>query len=96
VEWWTILICGGVVWWLWPKLFGNSPPPVQAEPLTLDNVADRIRVASATPVEHSSSVEAFRALETVRDQMIESGASEQEIAQLIELAPTLLRIPKEV
>lgn len=89
MEWWTILIFGGVVWWLWPKLFGNDPP-VPTSPPRLSSLEDlRATIEPPSP----TAAAAFSAMERVRDRMIEVGASREELDQLTALAPILLRVP---
>jgi hypothetical protein len=92
MEWWTVLIFGSVVWWLWPKLFGGEPPKTLRDAIKPGTPSLEELEQTAAQADPSAS-EAFRAMERVRDRMVEVGAASNEIEQLTSLAPILLRVP---
>lgn len=85
---WMIILAIAAAWWYWPKLSSNSTAsPTSNQPRPLDNVASEL-AASLAPDTASG---AFRAMETVRDRMLDVGATDTEVDQLTQLAPVLLR-----
>lgn len=83
---WMIIAAGVAAWWFWPKLSGSSSSTSTATNWrSLDDVAGLVSLNTNT------ASAAFCAMETVRNRMLEVGASAEEIEQLTTLAPVLLR-----
>ena len=80
---WIIIAAGVAAWWFWPKLSGTAAAAPNWR--SLDEMSDLV-----TPHMNTASA-AFCAMETVRNRMLEVGASAEEIEQLTTLAPVLLR-----
>lgn len=89
MSWWMIVLVGAGVWWAWPKLFATTTAAGSAAVQSLSQTVDQVLPAKTA----ATAATAFRSMETLRDRMIEVGASSEELEQLTTLAPILLRVP---